>query len=1244
MRLSTTLLSLISFTVFLLSSAESQEKSGKAITPDKTVNLLADPEFKDFTVNLNPKGSLTFKREEIWSIKEDGLLHISGKGLGYIRTNQKYRDYHLVLEYKWGERTWGGREDRARDCGLLVHGFGKDGAYGLSWINSIESQLIEGGSGDILVLAAKDENGKIAKTRLTARTKKDRDGETVWSKNGESGLFPPEGKTMARINWEHRDPDWKDVRGYRGAKEIENPVGEWNRMEVICKGDTIRILLNGVVVNEGTGAVPSEGFVCLQSELAECIVRRYELHALGSFKETWHPSSGSSDMGYAISGESLMPRRFPLTPEESQKAWEIDGDYELQIAAAEPLVNDPVDVVWDEKGRMFVAEMRDYPLPKEDGGIFLSRIRLLSDTDGDGRMDKAVTWADDLDNVQGLLPINGGILATTQTAILFLKDSDGDDVADIRQPLYHSNLPRHNQLQVSCPRWGLDNAIYINNGLDGKQIYPDGKPEAKTEFTRLNLRYDPYKKTITPVSGAGQFGAGQDDFGRRFFCSNRNPVMFAVMPLSAVTRNPLAGITKGHEDIQMPGAPVWPVAISHTTSIAHAGTHTAACGLGLYRGDLMPNLVGNLFVCDPTAQLVTRNKLIANGASFIADRVGEKRDFLASGDAWTRPVNVRNGPDGALYVVDMYRRFIDHARFFPEDFAKSHYLRAGVDQGRIWRLVPKGGKAEIPAPLPEKAADLVKELESPIAWRRIHAQRLLVEKGDASVTDALEALTNKSQSPVGRVHAMWTLDSFGKLSKETVISLFKDSNAGVVENALTAASRLFADQADVKALIPAFTSHPDARVRFMSVALFPDTGGKPDYAKMIRDNPEDHWTRDVIMSSAGKEAGNLLNGFLGDKSFIAKPRPGHADTLKALALINAANGDLKQIGKTIDLLKGEPAWWHYAVVIGLSDGLRKSPLKQKSIGALISNPPPELADNVGRLRDLLDKASDIALDTKRENADRIAVLPLVAQLGFDKTSAIVEKMIVPTESSAIQTAAIQSMARLKREDVADFFFDRWDTLTPTAIREGVRLIAGSPKTGLKLMQKMKAGEINKSFMPAMTRWSYGRSKNEELKALATELFGQASSDRAKVINEYRAGMKDHKGDAERGKAVFAKAACITCHKIGEVGLEVGPSLMDVRMKPAEALLTDILDPNRAVEERWVSATVETKDGRILAGLVYGDDAASVTLRMPGGLTESIPRTEIKKFGTTGISLMPVGLEAAISKADMADLIAFLKAR
>jgi putative heme-binding domain-containing protein len=194
------------------------------------------------------------------------------------------------------------------------------------------------------------------------------------------------------------------------------------------------------------------------------------------------------------------------------------------------------------------------------------------------------------------------------------------------------------------------------------------------------------------------------------------------------------------------------------------------------------------------------------------------------------------------------------------------------------------------------------------------------------------------------------------------------------------------------------------------------------------------------------------------------------------------------------------------------------------------------------------------------------------------------------------------------------------------------------------MKKMKAGEISPGLMPPMIRWSYGRSTNEEIKALALELFGQAKSDRGALIASYRETLTKHQGDPEKGALVFQKAACITCHQVGGNGADVGPSLNDVKIKPAEALLTDILDPNRAVEERWISQTIETTDGRILAGLVHGEDAAAITLRVPGGVTMTVPKAEVKSLISTGMSLMPVGLEAAITKEEMADLIAFLKKR
>jgi putative membrane-bound dehydrogenase-like protein len=1236
------------FSLFLLAlvlACHPELLAQEAVSPTKVVNLLADPEFKEFTMNLNPTTSLTTKREEIWSINEAGLLHDSGKGMGYLRTNQAYKDYHLVLDYQWGERTHGSRADKARDCGLLLHAYGPDGAFGTTWMSSIEAQLIEGGSGDILVLAAKQGDGPPAPTRVTAEVKRDRDDEPVWTKGAPKENFPAEGKTMARINWRDRDPDWTDVKGYRGAKEVENPLGEWNRLEVICAGTTMSIFLNGELVNEVTDCHPSSGFIGLQTEFAECLIRRFELYPLNTFTEKWAVEKRSSDMGYSVSGESIPARDLPLSPEESAAKWEIDGDFEMQLVASEPLTCDPVDIVWDEKGRLFVAEMGDYPLPLEDGPN-LSRIRLLTDTDGDGKMDKAVTWAAGLDHVQGLMPMKGGLLATTRTAILFLKDTDGDDVADLVEKLFTTNAPNHNQLQVSSPRYGLDNHVYLSNGLDGKEIYPGESASEVMNFTRLNLRYDPRTGEMKPETGIGQYGGTVDEFGRHFFCSNRNPVMFAVMPFAAVTRNPLAGITVGHEDIQEPGAQVYPVALSHTTAAAHAGTHTAACGIGVYRGNLMPGLTGEIFVCDPTAQLVTRNKLVPKGASFEAVRIGKGRDFLVSGDEWTRPVQVRNGPDGALYICDMYRRFIDHARFFPEDFSKSHYMRAGFDQGRIWRLVPKGHKNVPPKALPaDDTAALVALLAHENGWQRTEAQRLLVEKQDKAAVPILTKLLASSPAPKTAAHAMWTLAGLDSLKPEMVRPLFASStDPGLLENALLASLQSgFAKE--LAAPITAAMGKNAHRMDFLAIALDPGLALSPEtLATLVMKSPEDPWLRKAMMASTPDLVTGTLLSLLKNPEFLKLPAATTSPVLTDFARLSAARGNLPELSSVLSELSGEPNTRHFALIQGISEGLARSPLKQKSLAALIAAKLPELGEGTAQLESLLKNATVIATDSKASEEARLAALTLVAQRPWEEKKIIVEKLITLSEPPAIQAAACRMLSRDKREVVADFFFERWQTLTPTARHEALELITGNANTGLALMKKMKAGEISPGIMPAMIKWSYGRSTNEEVKALALELFGQADGDRAAVIKSYQDTLASHPGNPENGRLVFQKAACVTCHLIGGLGVEVGPALNDVKIKPAEALLTDILDPNRAMEDRWVSQTIETTDGRILSGLIHGEDATAISLRVPGGVTMTVPRSEVKSLTSAGISLMPVGLEAAITKEEMADLIAFLKQR
>jgi len=219
---------------------------------------------------------------------EDGVLQISGETWGGLTTKEEYTDYHMVFEYRWGERTWGNRKDRTRDSGVLVHCIGPDGGFGGIWMASIEAQIIEGGTGDILVLPAKHEDGRPIPISLTAEVAKDRDGETIWKKGGEKKTFP-----SGRINWFGRDPDWKDEIGFRGKNDLASPVGEWTRYEVICDGGNITILVNGTVVNEASDAQPSTGKILVQSEGAEIFVRRWELWPLGEAPKAFKENQGS---------------------------------------------------------------------------------------------------------------------------------------------------------------------------------------------------------------------------------------------------------------------------------------------------------------------------------------------------------------------------------------------------------------------------------------------------------------------------------------------------------------------------------------------------------------------------------------------------------------------------------------------------------------------------------------------------------------------------------------------------------------------------------------------------------------------------------------------------------------------------------------------------------------------------------------------------------------------------------------
>jgi putative membrane-bound dehydrogenase-like protein len=1100
----------------------------------------------------------------------DGNLKVDHRAYAQMSTTRSFGDGHLVFEFKWGDKTYGPRETKARDAAILLTAGTSGDSAGIS------VSLREGCLGDLSLYSA--ENEPLGKPRpfLESEVTTDGVGQHIW-KPGASLVRV----TAGAVHWARHDSGWVDRKGFRGRNDVESPASEWNRLEVIIIGKKIKCVVNGVSVNEVLLTEATHRKLSLQCRGAELTARRYEMYPVGVFKESW--SSIQASGGTDVSVRDGQTRA--LSPEESLKQIQLDGPYDAQLVAAEPLVLDPVECTWDAKGRMYVADMLDYPLgPKNPGDPWLSRIQMLTDEDGDGRMDKAVTFAAHLDHVQGLLPYKDGLIVTTRTQILFLRDTDGDGVADVNEPLITGFNPRFSQLQVSAPRWGPDGFVYFNNGLDAKEIYAVDQPNAAIGVPRTNFRWDPRSGKLEPVTGFGQYGASFDDFGRYFFCSNRNPVMFAVMPFQAVLRNPLAGIEKGWEDIAPAGPEtrVYPLRITHTTADAHAGTNTACSGLGVYRGHLMPELKNNVFVPEPTGQLVTRYRVEPNGASLRAIRVGEHKEFFRSGDEWCRPVNFTTGPDGAIYICDMYRRWIDHARFFPEDYVKSHDMREGEAQGRIWRIVPKGMKLAPVERTPESVVGLRKWLEHPNAWQRETARRLLAEKGE-----------------------LWTKEEQVETrERQTFLSIIDNLSVG-----------------------PKHTNMPVT-----------------EHARALSNYPEDPWIAKAVLSASRVSAGAVLVQILADNSFSKTYSAQRASTVQGLARLSAAGGEENDFGKALSFLTADPfvlSWWKAAVIQGFSEGISKVPSHPwgKSLAELAAKSGTPFYEAAQKMGVLVARMETALSDAGTSPELKLACLSLLEQRKWEDVQTVVKKLLMPGQDPGLQAAAMNLVKRFGADKAGPLAYELLPISGPALRRELVSLLSASPKTALELFKRMERGEISPALVEIETRWRYQRGQGE-LRDLAVKLFGQPSEDRAGVVKAY-AQTLDRTGNVEKGRQLF-ESMCTSCHRYGGMGSEVGPSLSDVKVKPPEALLSDILDPNRMFEARYCAYQVDMRDGRILVGIVSGETSDSVTLTLQGGLKETLPRSAMREMKSLDRSLMPPGMEALITLEQMPDLLSFLR--
>ncbi len=936
----------------------------------------------------------------------------------------------------------------------------------------------------------------------------------------------------------------------------------------------------------------------------------------------------------------------PLSPAEALKSFRLDPGLRLELVASEPLIADPVDIAFDEAGRMYVVENNGY---NRETAKPRSRIRRLEDTDGDGKMDRGMIVAEDLDYAQGVLCVKGGLIVTTNTGILFLRDLDGDGHTDRIDVLFKCAPSIHIDRQMSAPRRGIDNWIYINLGLFKQELVPSAAPDRPLTLTR-NFRFHPGTGAFEASAGAGQFGKAFDDWGRQFFSTNRNPGLFAVLPLAYLGRNPAAFLTRSEDEVVRGGneGKVYPLKNFRTTSSAHAGTFTAACGTGVYRGDWLDReYAGNLFVCEPTGALISRWVLEPSGPSFTTRRATPGREFLASDDEWFRPVNTATGPDGAFYVVDMYRRFLDGSRFFPDDFVATNDMGSGSDRGRIYRIVPasSGPRAKF-AGIPAETAKRVALLAHANGWQRDTAQRLLVESGDATAIPALESLLRTSRSAPARLHALWTIDGLNGLNARHVETALDDTEPGVVENALWLAPRFLATAEPIRRLVYVLTGDNRPRLRFAALlAVGGLEGGEAESALVqagVRD-AGDAWMRTAILSSPLTRSGRVLTSLLQEPTFRSRGSRGDIELVSNLALVLAAGGNPAGLKPALVALSAAGneggAWWKMAVLGGISEGLRRQTGGglPKSVSALLANPPLELADALIGVRRAAGSAGDVLKDRTRPISERLAAVALLEHLPKDEAVAFVAPLMNRREPAAIQQAMVDILRHLNRGAVSPVLYANLAEMGSVARTGAIQYLQQSPA---ELLKNIQAGRLSPALVDANGRWGILNSKDDNVRALGQEIFGRTEGDRKQLVRRYTAALKELTGSAARGKTIFQQT-CVVCHRFRGEGNDVGPDITDVRIKTPEMLLSDILDPNHSIEPRWEAHTMQVEGGRTLVGIIVTETNDALVVRGVTG-TETLARASIHSSTSLGVSLMPEGLEGTLNEPRMADLVAYLR--
>ncbi|HWE38175.1 MAG TPA: PVC-type heme-binding CxxCH protein, partial [Isosphaeraceae bacterium] len=981
---------------------------------------------------------------------------------------------------------------------------------------------------------------------------------------------------------------------------------------------------------------------------------------------------------WGTQGEPIRTMQKPLSAAESSEHLAVPRGFAPKLFASEPAIAKPICMTWDHRGRLFIAESLDYPNTKHPG-VGRDRIKVLEDTDGDGKADKATVFAEGLNIPTSLLCHDGGLIVLQAPDTLFLKDTDGDGKADVKKVLFTGWGTGDTHAGPSNLRWGFDNWVY---GIVGYSAFNGTVGGEHHRFGQGFYRFRPdgSKLEFLRSTNNNSWGVGFSEEGLLFgSTANGCPGVYLPIPnrYYEKLRGGSAAVLANIADTNR----FFPIT-EKVRQVDWHGGFTAGAGHALYTARAYPSYYWNktAFVAEPTGHLVATFALQEKGTDFASHNAW---NLVASDDEWTAPIAAEVGPDGQVWVIDWYNYIVQHnptPRGFKTGRGAAYEtpLRDRV-HGRIYRIIYEGAKPSTISKLdPADAKGLVAALSNDNMFWRLHAQRLLVERGKADVVpDLVKLVEGRALDAIGldpgAIHALWTLRGLGALGegagRDAAVAALKHPSAGVRRNAALALPP--AGDAASRVVAAGLLKDDEPLVRLAALQAIADAPPSDANAKALaaalREGiaEGDRWLPDALTVAAAVNDAGFLEALaestggrpVGDRDLVI---------IRRVAEHYARGAPADSVGTLVVALGAADPTVAEAVVVGLTRGWpkdKRATLDAKAeaaFGRLLERLPAEakgpligLASRLGS-KELEKFAAETAAkllataeDEAKSEADRLAAAGQLAELrGDEATAKALLALITPRTPPSLGVGLVEAVARGRDEAIAAALLEALPAMTPSVRAAALRALLGRADWTPALVRAIEGGTVRLDALSLDQKQALAAHPDRALAGRARRLLarggGLPDPDRQKVIDEL-APVVLKGGDAAKGKLVFEQQ-CAKCHAHSGAGGKVGPDLTGMAAHPREELLVHVLDPSRSVEGNFVQYTAATTDGRVLNGLLASETKTAIELLDAEGKTHVLPRTEIDELMASKKSLMPDGFEKQVPTEALADLLAFLTAR